>query len=160
MSDDKTIPVAPAACQAQPEQTEHDLQRALSGKIARLPDDIREQLNKRIFDGQGGREILEWLNALPVVKEILAAYFSGFPVNHENFSNWRHSGYERWFRYQRTQNLRKYAADITRAADGQFAPAAAATAPISNAEKIEAIGLHMFGKFWEPRPIPNPPPNQ
>jgi hypothetical protein len=31
-----------------------------------------------------------------------------------------------------------------------------AAAPISNAEKIEAIGLHMFGKFWEPRPIPPP----
>src|SRR5580698_9668819 len=31
-----------------------------------------------------------------------------------------------------------------------------ASAPISNAEKIEAIGLHMFGKFWEPRPLPPP----
>ena len=128
MSDDKAVSVAPVAGQAPAEQTEHDLQRGLTGKIARLPDDIREQLNQRIFDGQGGREILEWLNALPVVKEILAAHFSGFPVNHENFSNWRHSGYERWFRHQRTQNLRKYAADITKAADGQFAPAAAAVA--------------------------------
>jgi hypothetical protein len=242
MSGDKAIPVAPVASEAQPEQTEHDLQRALTGKIARLPEDIREQLNKRLLDGLGGNEILAWLNDLPAVKEILAAQFSGVPVNHENLSNWRHSGYERWRRHQRTQDLRKYAADITKAADGQFAPAAAAvasgkifefldsteaaqsdpnnlvrcsaaaaallkmeqnnerltiarerlrqhetglrlrrdkqfrdgvvmalrifedtyarqiaTAPISNAEKIEAIGLHMFGKFWDPRPLPEPP---
>jgi hypothetical protein len=32
-----------------------------------------------------------------------------------------------------------------------------AAAPLSNAEKIEAIGFHMFGKFWDPRPIPAPP---
>jgi hypothetical protein len=128
MSDDKAIPVAPVASQATPEQTEHNFQRGLRGKISRLPDDIREQLNKRLFDGQGGTEILAWLNDLPEVKEILAAQFSGVPVNHENLSNWRHSGYERWRRYQRTQDLRKYAADITKAADGQFAPAAAAVA--------------------------------
>jgi hypothetical protein len=29
-----------------------------------------------------------------------------------------------------------------------------AASSISQAEKIEAIGLFMFGKFWEPRPIP------
>jgi len=245
MSDDKTVSVAPVVCQAQAEQTEHNLQRGLTGKIARLPDDIREQLNQRLFDGQGGTEVLAWLNELPAVKEILAAQFSGVPVNHENLSNWRHSGYERWFRYQRTQNLRKYAADITKAADGQFAPAAAAVAsgkifefldstevpksnpndlvkcavaasallkmeqnnerlkiarerlsqhyiglrlkrdkqqrndaavalrvlgdarakaieaaPWSHAEKIEGIGIHLFGPLWEPRPVPTPPPKQ
>ncbi|HUE36021.1 MAG TPA: hypothetical protein VMO20_01420 [Candidatus Acidoferrum sp.] len=31
-----------------------------------------------------------------------------------------------------------------------------AAAPINNAEKIELLGRHMFGKLWEPRPIPSP----
>ena len=35
------------------------------GKIARLPHDIREQLNRRLLDGQSGTEILQWVNELP-----------------------------------------------------------------------------------------------
>jgi hypothetical protein len=29
-------------------------------------------------------------------------------------------------------------------------------APWSNAEKIEALGIHTFGQLWEPRPVPTP----
>ena len=39
---------------------------ARTGKIARLPDDIREQLNRRLNDGEKGKKLVMWLNSLPL----------------------------------------------------------------------------------------------
>src|SRR2546429_5688664 len=41
--------------------------RTRTGKIARLPHAIREQLNLRIQDNQRGKSLLQWLNDLPEV---------------------------------------------------------------------------------------------
>ena len=38
---------------------------ARNGKIAHLPNHVREQLNLRLLDGETGRELAAWLNALP-----------------------------------------------------------------------------------------------
>jgi hypothetical protein len=228
-----------------------DSGRALVGKIARLPADLREQLNQRLLDGQTGSQILPWLNELPPVKAILAAQFNGVPVNHENLSNWRHNGYQRWLRRKdrvsATKELCQHAAELDQAGNGTLAPGAAAAtvasgkilefldtadlektdpndlvkcaaaasalvkseqakariaisekrlrqrdlalvlkrdkqqrdtsavalrvlhdarakeieaAPWNNAEKIEVMGQHLFGDFWEPRPVPVEPPTQ
>src|SRR6266568_3205109 len=37
------------------------------GKIARLPLAIREQLNRRLQDGEIGRDLVVWLNSAPEV---------------------------------------------------------------------------------------------
>ena len=71
------------------------------GKIARLPDDIREQLNQRLLDGQPASAVLPWLNGLAPVKAVLAAQFSGEQVTAQNLSNWRIGGYQHWFRDQK-----------------------------------------------------------
>jgi hypothetical protein len=220
-------------------------QRSSNGKIARLPADIREEINLRLYNGNKGKDILVWLNGLPAVKKILAAQFAGVPISVRNLCNWREIGYWRWFDEQQNvasmKNRGKYAAGLADAAGGSLSRGAAAAAsdkllefldkksdkdptatdvakcadaaakllkseqnnerleiarerlrhhetalrlkrdkqyrdgvaiglrifedayarqiaaaPISNAEKIEAIGLHMFGKFWDPRPIPPP----
>ena len=65
-------------------------------KIARLPNDIREQINSRLQDGEEGKSILTWLNSLPEVQTILADLFDGRPVNHANFSGWKLGGYRDW----------------------------------------------------------------
>lgn len=217
--------------------------RSSIGKIACCPHQIREELNLRLFNGQRGPEVLPWLNDLPPVKEILAARFAGAPINDQNLTNWRKSGYRSWVAEQKKlsamKNLGEYAVGMAVAAgenisrgaaavasgkliefldDGEEATPedvakcanaavrllkgeqnnvrlqiarerlrqqelhlrlkrdkqhrdgvaialrilddaqakAIATSTISMAEKIEAIGLHMFGKFWEPRPIPLP----
>jgi hypothetical protein len=66
------------------------------GKIARLPGDLREELCRRLFDGQRGPEILPWLNAHPVAVSVLAKDFGGRPVNAANLTNWRRGGYIQW----------------------------------------------------------------
>jgi hypothetical protein len=248
------ISVQTVAPDENPAQPNHNDNHAQFGKIARLPADLREQLNQRILNGQKGSEILAWLNELTPVKEILAAHFHGRPIQSQNFSNWRADGYQRWLRQKQNvgsvKDVRQFAADIIQAGvdgltsasaalasakmlqfletldpatttPGDLAKCAAAIAILrekeqndarikiaqhrlrqrdalirlkkdkqqrdavaiarrllgdtlaeaiegsswSNAEKIEALGIHLFAHLWEPRPIATPvnptqkPPN-
>ena len=237
--------VAPDESPAQPNHNNDSSDHALTGKIARLPGDLREQINQRLFDGQSDPEILPWLNELPIVKETLAARFKGQPITKQNMTNWRQGGYKRWLDEKQnvvsTEDLSHYAKRLTRAGAGRLAPAAAAVAsgkliqfldatdpaktdpnnlvkcaaaasvllkmeqnndrlkiarerlgqhymalrlkrdkqqrhdaavalrvlgdarakaieasPWSHAEKIEGVGLHLFGPLWEPRPAHTP----
>jgi hypothetical protein len=72
------------------------------GKIARLPLDIREQLNRRLQDGEIGKELVVWLNSVPEVQAVLKAEFGERPVNEPNLSDWRTGGYEDWLVHQET----------------------------------------------------------
>jgi hypothetical protein len=130
--------VAPDESPAQPNHHNDRSDHALVGKIARLPDELREQLNQRLLDNPPASEILPWLNDT-------------------NLTNWRQGGYERWLRHKQTvaslKDLGQFAADVAPADLDRLTPAAVVLA----SEKIEAIGFHMFGKFWDPRPIPAPP---
>ena len=69
-------------------------------KIARLPANIREELNTRLHNGQFGRKILPWLNNLPETKDVLAENFEGKSITHQNLSEWRSSGYQDWLFHQ------------------------------------------------------------
>ena len=97
--------------------------RALMGKIARLPKAIREQVNRRLEDGQPTSVMVPWLNELPAVKKVMATYFGGAEINHRNISNWRATGYKRWVERQEilaeVKELAEEAADINAtSADG------------------------------------------
>jgi hypothetical protein len=72
--------------------------RARTGKIARLPDPIRQELNHRLDNGALGRDLVAWLNALPEVQRVLAERFSGHPITDDNISQWRHGGFQDWLR--------------------------------------------------------------
>jgi hypothetical protein len=67
-----------------------------TGKIARLPQEIREQLNRRLQDGEQGKRLVGWLNALPAVKAVLRAEFAGQSITAQNLSEWRKGGYRDW----------------------------------------------------------------
>jgi hypothetical protein len=73
-----------------------------TGKIARLPREIRDQLNQRLNDGQSGRRLVTWLNSLPEVQQVLAADFDGRPLNEQNLSQWKAGGYEDWLTRRET----------------------------------------------------------
>jgi hypothetical protein len=94
----------------------------LTGKIARLPHTIREALNRRLMDGHPAAGILTWLNGFKPVQEILAAQFNGQPINKQNLSNWRHSGYQQWLEdnkiYNQLRRRSRYAARLARADRG------------------------------------------
>ena len=41
------------------------------GKIGRLPEQTRNELNQRLADGQPTAPLLQWLNARPEVQDML-----------------------------------------------------------------------------------------
>lgn len=67
-----------------------------TGKIARLPLEIREELNRRIDKGETGVRLVNWLNRLPGVKDALKTHFDGRPINEVNLTEWRNGGYVEW----------------------------------------------------------------
>ena len=47
------------------------------GKIARLPQHIREVINRHLRDGEDGRTLTAMLNRLPEVQAVMAVEFGG-----------------------------------------------------------------------------------
>lgn len=71
-----------------------------NGKIARLPREVRQELNRRLHEGEQGKKLVAWLNALPEVQTIIAAEFGGKPVREQNLSEWKQGGYRDWLAQQ------------------------------------------------------------
>ena len=74
-----------------------------NGKIARLPRAVRDELNRRLEDGEPGPQLLAWLNARDDVRAVLATYFSSHEITEQNLSEWKQGGFEEWLRHQQTR---------------------------------------------------------
>ena len=92
-----------------------------NGKIARLPWALREELNRRLRDGEPGKNLVDWLNNLPAVQEVLRKEFGGQLISEQNLSGWKQGGFEEWLRHQETRTwvgeLASQAADIREEAE-------------------------------------------
>jgi hypothetical protein len=85
---------------------------ARNGKIARLPRELRDELNRRLQDGQPGGPLLAWLNALPAVQAVLTREFHGGRISKQNLCEWRAGGFAEWQARQETlAQARELAAD-------------------------------------------------
>ena len=102
-----STPVCPAADTGAP--------RARRGKIARLPLAWREELNRRLADGEAGADLLAWLHARPETQALLTEAFAGRPVTEQNLSDWRQGGFRDW---ERQQERLAWARDWTESAQG------------------------------------------
>jgi hypothetical protein len=96
--------------------------RTRVGKVARLPKDIREELNTRLENGEQGKELVEWLNQSPAVKKVLAAQFGGSPITDNNVSEWKQGGYQDWLKHteacELVRDLVEKGGELGKAADG------------------------------------------
>jgi hypothetical protein len=81
-----------------------------NGKIARLPWAIRDELNRRLRDGEPGTQLVDCLNGLPEVQDVLREHFGGRPITEQNLSEWKQRGYEDWLRHQ---EARAWVQDLT-----------------------------------------------
>ena len=87
-------------------------------KIARLPRPIRDELNRRLDNGQPGIRLVEWLNNLPEVNEILAREFQGRRITPQNISEWKRGGYHDWLAQQEhAASLQDFLADAKELGD-------------------------------------------
>jgi hypothetical protein len=71
-----------------------------NGKIARLPRSVRQELNCRLDNGEQGKKLIVWLNALPEVQAIVAEAFGGKAIREQNLSEWKQGGYRDWVTQQ------------------------------------------------------------
>ena len=96
-----------------------------NGKIARLPHEIRERLNRALRDGQEQRQLIDWLNSLAEVQAVLAQHFDGAPIKENNLSHWNARGYREWLEKAEAMKavrlLAANSADFQRAAGGSMA---------------------------------------
>jgi len=76
------------------------LRKVRHSKIGRLPRLLQDQLCHRLEEGQTATDILNWVNALPEVRELLEREFDGRPITPQNLSDWRMDGYLEWVRIQ------------------------------------------------------------
>lgn len=98
--------------------------RCYRSKIGRLPFAVRNELNERIRDGEGGPAILAWLNAEKATRRVLKELKQG-EVNAQNLTDWRSSGYRDWLedqeRADRIRRLAEASSAIAAAAGGNAA---------------------------------------
>src|SRR5438128_22041 len=71
-----------------------------NGKIARLPREVRDLLNRRLQDGEPGTKLVDWLNDQTDVQAVLAAEFEGRAISEQNLSEWKAGGYRDWLAQQ------------------------------------------------------------
>jgi len=102
------------------------------GKIAQCPRAIREEVCRRLDDGQQGPEILAWLNAQPEVVSLTALQWEGHAISDNNLSQWHKGGFLDWQRQQleveSTQRLAEFSARLAKATGGSMSEGVVAVA--------------------------------
>jgi len=97
---------------------------ARNGKIARLPLHVRNELNRRLSEGEPGTKLVAWLNE-GSARIWLRNDSEGRPIRitEQNLSEWRQGGYQDWLRHEEarqfTQDLAEQAGELDAAADGK-----------------------------------------
>jgi len=124
-----------------------------TGKIARLPKPIRDQLNQRLANGELATTLVEWLNQQPDVQRIITEQFAGLPIRPQNLSEWRKGGYLDWTRHQllreQTRWTAEQATDLETDTDERTMSIAEDIAMIMSAEL--ALQVQALGTFEDPK---------
>jgi hypothetical protein len=98
------------------------MSRARQGKIARLPHALRDEVNRRLHNGETGGTILAWLNVHPDAIRIYDDQFEGAPCTAQNLSEWRLGGYRDWqTQRQKVEDLKTlsaHASELAKAGGG------------------------------------------
>ncbi len=84
------------------------------GKIGRLSKYYRDELGRRIEDGEPGKELVKWLNGEAQVQAVLKAQFGGRPITEQNLSEWKQSGHPEWLR---REEARLFVSKLTEQSD-------------------------------------------
>jgi len=94
-----------------------------TGKIARLPKAIRDELNQRLRDGEPHTTLAEWLNSLPETKALLEKFFRGRAISEQNMSEWKAGGYAEWELHEemmlRVEAVEERAGEVSDSTAGQ-----------------------------------------
>jgi hypothetical protein len=99
----------------------------MNGKIASLPQNLRDQLNRRLDNGEPPHLLARWLNSLPEVQSLLASDFDSQPVSRQNMHQWSRHGFRAW---KMRQQALEFAANYTPTPDQPAATSLSLTDPL------------------------------
>lgn len=106
------------------------------GKIHTLPRDIREELHRRMYNGEYGPKLLRWLNGAAGLKGKAA-------ISANNLSNWKRSEHDKWVkeqqRVERIGRLSELSVRLGVAAGGRMGDGSAAIIGGKLLEEMEKI---------------------
>lgn len=120
------------------------MSRQRVGKAARLPAEIREQLNRRLYDGQTGKQIIRWLKTLKC---------AGDPgdISDSNITQWRKGGYQDWLKdeaqVKRTRERAELSMRLAKAAGGSLAQSILARIAGDIDEKLDDLSQEDIDKL-------------
>jgi len=93
-----------------------------NGRIARLPREVREPLNRRLQDGERGLRLVEWLNSVPEARTAQSPASDGNPFSEQDVCEWEQGGFREWLGQQaaleQVRQLSAEVAELEQAADG------------------------------------------
>ena len=116
--------------------------RARTGKIARLPLAIREELNRRLLENEPAKKICAWLNELPEAIAVCDE-FGEQPIDAGNVSEWRKGGYADWLarreRIEETREMAQWSVKLAKASGGNISEGASAILAGQLLEVLEGI---------------------
>ena len=118
-------------------------------KISRLPQSLRDELNRRLADNESSRTLLPWLNALSAVRALLAAEFGSRPISKQNLYKWRAHGFAAWqLRREMLAQSRPVSAPSV-----PSVPSVAAPAPEWSEHLANLLAMHYFDAIarWDGR---------
>jgi hypothetical protein len=102
------------------------------GKIARLPAQIREEVNQRLHNNEPAAKIIAWLHEQPDVLRVLDELFHEEPVSANNVSEWKRGGYQDWLerreRVGHLKTLSEHAFNLAKAGGGSITEGSVAIA--------------------------------
>jgi hypothetical protein len=115
---------------------------ARTGKIARLPLAVREELNARLRDNENGQTLLLWLNGLAISQKRCETEWNGEPISDANLSLWRSGGFAEWLRDEERihsiEKLSELSLRVVKAAGGNLSEGLMAIAAGKLQEALEA----------------------
>jgi hypothetical protein len=122
-----------------------------TGKIARLPRAVRNELNQRLLDGEPGTGLVRWLNELPEAKAALQRDFGGRPINEQNLSDWKQGGFRDWVAKTEAEELLNdtlaEGRELTRE-HGTRAPASRRKGPREKAVEMKTVSDRVADWFF------------
>lgn len=122
-----------------------DLPNTHNGKIGGLPAQMREELCRRMNDGERAPTLLPWLNGTPEAQKVCREQYDGDPINAQNLSNWRGGGFQKWLDEQRairrTRERAAHSRALAEASGGNLSEGALAQLTGELMEMVEEFAL-------------------
>lgn len=111
---------------------------ARKGKVAHLPAAIRENINRMLYDGKTGKQIIAWLDA-----EATRSSGASYDISDSNISQWRAGGYQDWLKdeaqIERIRQRAELSLRMAQAAGGSLAQSIVARIAGDIDEKLDCL---------------------